>query len=510
MLKRIFLIFKTGLILGVLFLIFLGIGISKIEAKNLTVPRFSQINRNWAHEQLGYSNLTIGSHGCAVTSKAMIFNYYQKGFTNPSELNRYLKKHGGYSGASMIWGNVGTPSGVSYQGVIYPNRNVIKQKTNQGYPLLAQVWTSNRTMHFVIITGVSGSRYLINDSWDGKKTSLRGRGYTLVKTHFYKGKVRKGSYSRNQPKKSSKKSKSSLRITQGLWLKNYKKAYAGEPFDAQFVVKNFSKKTIKVKNLSIFVRGPRGQNLDLGGSGRVTLRPGKSYRVFKKTNRLGRYNLTGIYRFGCSYQDSKGKWHLLTIGRKGAVNKRNLRVYNPKYHASYLKNLSSVPSTISSGEMGKVILKFKNTGTATWYRDGKNAVRLGTWNKQDHHSKFFESGTWCGKGRIKLQQKIVRPGKWGSFVFNLKIPEVQEEINQKETFRLVCERRTWFNHHSQVVLSFQIQPDGDLSFRDDFDDNSKIENLNQTVVKNSQVVLDTWKKEFGANSEEEFDQGNYL
>ncbi len=450
MTKRSFLILKTGLILTILFLVILGIGVSKIEAKNLNVPRFSQTDRRWGGEKLGFSRLSIRNYGCALISKAMIFNYYRSGFTNPSKLNRYLKSHGGYWGkCSMRWNNTGTPSGVSYQGTLRLNRNVIKQKINQGYPLLTQVWTSRHTMHFVVITGVSGSKYLINDSWDGKKTFLRARRYTLANIRFYKG----SSYS-----KPKTKSPPALRITKGLWLKNYHKAYAGEPFDAQYTVKNFSKKTVRVKNLSLWVRGPRGQNLDLGGSGRLTLRPGKSYRLFKKTNSLGRYGLTGTYRFGCSYQDTKGRWHNLSIGRKGAVSRRNLRVINPSYKATYLKNHSFIPTEVFGNELTSVTLKFKNTGSASWHQGGRSLVRLGTWNKRDHNSPFYDKNSWTSRGRVKLKQKVVRPGHWGSFVFDLKVGEVQKSITKKESFRLVCERRKWFDSRSQVNLSFRVNP----------------------------------------------------
>jgi len=243
------------------------------------------------------------------------------------------------------------------------------------------------------------------------------------------------------------------------------------------------------------------------------LRPGKSYRLFKKTNQLGRYNLRGTYRFGCSYQDLRGRWHLLAVGRRGAVNKRKLRVVNPTYRASYLKNFSSIPSEIIGGELQRVVLKFKNTGTASWYRDGKYAVRLGTWNKRDHRSKFFDPSTWRSRGRIELQQRVVRPGKWGSFAFNLKTFQVSEETDQKETFRLVCERRTWFDCRSQVTLLFRLKPNKGYeiqSFRDDFDNDNKVENLDRVVIKDGRVSLSTWRETLETKTRSDFDQGDYL
>jgi hypothetical protein len=304
--------FKVGISIILLFLLAEGVQAS------LNVPRFSQLDGRWAKNRLGTSNFNISNYGCALTSKAMTFNFYQRNWTDPARLNRYLINHGGYSGSCLMrWNNVGVPAGVSYQGN-FSNRNLTKQKINH-YPLIAQVYKSRIPMHFVVLTGRHNNDYLINDPWGGIKTTLNNRRYHLQRCHLY---ARTGGGTRVSVTKPS------LRIVQGLWLKRYDKAFAGEPFDAQFTVKNFSARKITVKNFTIWVRGPQNQNLDFRGTGKVVLKPKKSYRLFRKTAHLGRRGMVGFYRFGCSYQDLKGKWHLLVCGSRGTVNQRKLKVVN--------------------------------------------------------------------------------------------------------------------------------------------------------------------------------------
>ncbi|GEM_PF-6115930 len=312
-------ILKVGLFLVLLFCC-LFLFTASVEAKNLNVPLFNQLDSRWASVKLGFSNLTIGGYGCALTSKAMVFNYYLPNFTDPKRLNSYLKNHNGYVSSGLIkWNNCGTPSGVSYGGSVPISRSVISQKLNQGSPLVGQVYKVRMPMHFVVLTGESDDNFLINDPWQGIKTSLEKRNYHLVRAHLYQKKGK--TYVYNPPVKKS----SSLRITKGLWLKSYTKAYVGEPFDAQFTVKNFSGKKVCLKNLTIFVRGPKGQNFDFRGSGKIALRPKQSYFLFRKTSHLGRRGIVGTYTFSCSYQDLDGCWRLLTAQR-GTTNKRKLRV----------------------------------------------------------------------------------------------------------------------------------------------------------------------------------------
>ncbi|MDR0463147.1 MAG: C39 family peptidase [Pseudomonadales bacterium] len=81
----------------------------------LPVTYFSQLDPIWKDDELGNAgrfgkNMTIGSHGCAITSAAMIFHHH--GLThlpngtdlNPQTLNGWLRDNGGYhAGTLLIW-----------------------------------------------------------------------------------------------------------------------------------------------------------------------------------------------------------------------------------------------------------------------------------------------------------------------------------------------------------------------------------------------------------------------
>lgn len=164
---------------------------------DLEVPYFSQNALPWgpteldSMKSLGISRPTIESWGCAVTSAAMVLNYY--GMTvlpgnillNPGSLNLWLKANNGFL--------TGTGSGGAYS---YMNWNVIgtlsKQLFDQGLSTVKLMhqrllpnagttqivnddlstkfipdifWVKNAvtTSHFVVAKGINNGIYDIND-----------------------------------------------------------------------------------------------------------------------------------------------------------------------------------------------------------------------------------------------------------------------------------------------------------------------------------------------------------
>ncbi|MDD5731606.1 MAG: SBBP repeat-containing protein [Patescibacteria group bacterium] len=97
---------------------------------------------------------------------------------------------------------------------------------------------------------------------------------------------------------------------------------------------------------------------------------------------------------------------------------------------------------IKSGENTSLILTIKNTGSATWYKDGPNPVRLGTSNGFDRPSSFSNS-SWISVNRAaKLSQDIVRPGEIGTF--NVNITGFNDKTGKfREYFTPVVEGITW-------------------------------------------------------------------
>ena len=68
-----------------------------VYSQMLHVPFFSQRDNRWAGDPLGScAGCTIGSDGCATSSKAMVFNYFYPNYTDPGQLNTCLLNNNGY------------------------------------------------------------------------------------------------------------------------------------------------------------------------------------------------------------------------------------------------------------------------------------------------------------------------------------------------------------------------------------------------------------------------------
>ena len=144
------------------------------EACCINVPIFKQCDSQWGSNQLGTCSIeTICSHGCAVTSVAMILKYYGVD-TDPEDLNTWLKNNSGYGeGCLILWEVADDRSGGSVEwagkyttdpndwGTYSTNLSVqAKWEIDHGYPCVGKV-----NGHFVVITGYSDSLYSINDPY---------------------------------------------------------------------------------------------------------------------------------------------------------------------------------------------------------------------------------------------------------------------------------------------------------------------------------------------------------
>jgi uncharacterized membrane protein len=95
---------------------------------------------------------------------------------------------------------------------------------------------------------------------------------------------------------------------------------------------------------------------------------------------------------------------------------------NLDYSASYItQNTAEHPGVfdvaLGPGETRTLWVKFKNTGNATWFRDGVNPVQLATSSPQDRTSSFVNSNI-----RINMQEMVVTPGNTATFSFTIKAP----------------------------------------------------------------------------------------
>src|SRR5437868_5666979 len=71
-------------------------GLYFVTRLEIPVPRFHQSDELWKNDILGNTSGTMGREGCAVTSAAMVLNYYGI-HADPKRLNDFLTYHGGYT-----------------------------------------------------------------------------------------------------------------------------------------------------------------------------------------------------------------------------------------------------------------------------------------------------------------------------------------------------------------------------------------------------------------------------
>ncbi|HIE24901.1 MAG TPA: hypothetical protein EYP74_02760, partial [Anaerolineales bacterium] len=154
------------------------------------VNYYSQQDPAWKKKKLGFSNLSIGTDGCAITSLAMLV----KGFgydETPATLNKKLRDLGennGFIDALVIWGSIPLlfPK-ISYRNLILcRDHNAplaqIDDSLAKGQPVLVEVdrsLSAGLQTHWVVLYGKKGDDYLMTDPWnyppDDEETLLSPR-----------------------------------------------------------------------------------------------------------------------------------------------------------------------------------------------------------------------------------------------------------------------------------------------------------------------------------------------
>ncbi len=153
---------------------------------SISLPLFSQRDNRWKDKKLGTSSSTLGGYGCLVTCLAMVSKYYGKD-TDPDRLNSALVNVGGFKDKNLyIWESltkvygdihevkrVETPKPVSSdQFTSWEN------ELKGGRPIILHVDFTPSTpydrsdMHFVVLIGKEGDKWVVADPWYGDISSL--------------------------------------------------------------------------------------------------------------------------------------------------------------------------------------------------------------------------------------------------------------------------------------------------------------------------------------------------
>jgi hypothetical protein len=134
----------------------------------LDVQFFSQKDPAWSGDYLGNSGFKIGNSGCALTSLAMVADYF--GYdTDPGRLNTSLTAAGGIDTDGIIsdWSKVAEASNekVKWIGSVPASWEGIDQELNQGYPVICSVTRPGwlRYLHYIVFIGKVGDKYYFLD-----------------------------------------------------------------------------------------------------------------------------------------------------------------------------------------------------------------------------------------------------------------------------------------------------------------------------------------------------------
>ena len=161
------------------------------KGTNCTLVAYSQNDPRWSSQVMRAGGDRIGPEGCALTSAAMVLNYYGAD-VNPGTLNACL----GAFAEDIYWSQAvgcvkGKVTGANALDFSWPNLDQILAK---GKPAIVGLLGGQAGSHFVVVTSGGGgdaSNYTITDPWDASTNhtlqTLISRGYNPHWIRTYDG-----------------------------------------------------------------------------------------------------------------------------------------------------------------------------------------------------------------------------------------------------------------------------------------------------------------------------------
>lgn len=156
----------------------------------LGVEGFRQGDPRWRDDLLGWTDGTLGAQGCAVSSAAMVLNFYGVK-TDPQQLNWYLSANAGYTNEGWLyWERAAdlAPNRVRHVYEDLPSYFLIDWNLAKGNPVIVRLRFPSGMTHFVVIAGKNGFDYLICDPGSGASKGcypLKELGTKIEALRFY-------------------------------------------------------------------------------------------------------------------------------------------------------------------------------------------------------------------------------------------------------------------------------------------------------------------------------------
>lgn len=121
------------------------------------------------------------------------------------------------------------------------------------------------------------------------------------------------------------------------------------------------------------------------------------------------------------------------------------------YKGTFIKQSIPDPIVFKPGETKVIDVTYKNSGVATWEKDGKNYVSVYTVMPSLHDSQFANS-TWLTRNQPARLLTKTLPG--GKAVFSISLTAPQKPGEYQEDFYLAAENKTWIKgtHFYFVII----------------------------------------------------------
>jgi uncharacterized repeat protein (TIGR03803 family) len=142
----------------------------------LNVPRFNQTDPTWGDDTYAGSSYGIRAKGSALTSLAMVLSYAGVK-TDPGALNTLLEAGQDYVGTGVNWDPAvrdASHGSLHFHAHRGSDLAYLSAALGANHPVIVGVEldSEGNPSHYIVVTGVSGGQYLINDPADDTRTTL--------------------------------------------------------------------------------------------------------------------------------------------------------------------------------------------------------------------------------------------------------------------------------------------------------------------------------------------------